>query len=101
MPPGLATAFREEFKCDVMLDVWCYRRHGHNEQDEAPFTQPLMYAQIAKHPTTREIYAQQVLAEGKLPPELLEEMKNIARERMDKAFELAQEYKPRQRTGGD
>ena len=94
----LATAFREEFKCDVFLDVWCYRRHGHNEQDEAPFTQPVMYAEIAKHATTRELYAQQVLAEGKLPAELLDKMKVIARERMDKAFELAQEYKPRQRT---
>lgn len=94
----LATAFREEFKSDVFIDVWCYRRHGHNEQDEAPFTQPVMYAQIARHLTTRELYAQKVLAEGKLPPELLEKMKVIARERMDKAFELAQEYKPRQRT---
>ena len=94
----LATAFREEFKCDVMIDVWCYRRHGHNEEDEAPFTQPLMYAQIAKHPTTRDLYAQRVIAEGRLKPELLEQMKVIAHERMEKAFELAQEFKPRQRT---
>ena len=95
----LATAFREEFKCDVMIDVWCYRRHGHNETDEAPFTQPLMYAQIAKHATTREIYAQRVVAENRLPQSLLDEMKTIARTRMDKAFDLAQEYKPRQRAG--
>src|SRR5665213_172701 len=94
----LATAFREQFKCDVMLDVWCYRRFGHNEQDEAPFTQPVMYAQIAKHPTTREIYAQKLLAEGKITTEVLEEMQKVARERMDKAFELSQEYKPRQRS---
>ncbi|HET6249328.1 MAG TPA: 2-oxoglutarate dehydrogenase E1 component [Tepidisphaeraceae bacterium] len=94
----LATAFREEFKCDVMIDVWCYRRFGHNETDEAPFTQPLMYAQIAKQPTTRDIYARKVVEEGRLKPELLDEMKKIARERMDKAYALAQEYKPRQRT---
>lgn len=94
----LATAFREEFKSDVFLDVWCYRRHGHNEQDEAPFTQPVMYSKIAKQKTTREIYAEKMLKEGRLPADLLEKMKTLARERMDKAFELSKEYKPRQRT---
>ena len=95
----LATAFREEFKCDVMLDVWCYRRHGHNEQDEAPFTQPLMYAQIAKQPTTRDIYAKRVVSTGRLPAELLEEMQKICKNRMDRAFEQSKDFKPRQRAG--
>ncbi|MDB5171570.1 MAG: 2-oxoglutarate dehydrogenase, component [Phycisphaerales bacterium] len=94
----LATAFREQFKCDVMLDVWCYRRRGHNEQDEAPFTQPVMYGQIAKHPSTTEIYAQKLVAQGKITPAAIEEMRKVARERMEKARELAKEYRPRQRT---
>ncbi|HZK82538.1 MAG TPA: hypothetical protein VFC46_15755, partial [Humisphaera sp.] len=69
-----------------------------NETDEAPFTQPVIYAQIAKHPTTRELYARKMLEENKLPAALLEEMKKLARQRMEQAYELAQVYKPRQKT---
>jgi 2-oxoglutarate dehydrogenase E1 component len=94
----LATAFREQFKCDVMLDVWCYRRRGHNEQDIAPFTQPVMYAQIEKHPTTTDIYARKLVAEGKITQAGVDEMRKVARERMAKARELAREHRPRQRT---
>ena len=61
---GFAVAYRQAFKKDVVLDVYCYRRHGHNEGDEPAFTQPKMYAKIAKHPTTRAIYAQKLVAEG-------------------------------------
>ncbi len=94
----LAIEFRERFKCDVMIDLWCYRRHGHNEVDEASYTQPVMYRQIASHPTVREIYAQQMIREGKLTPAAHEEMRKIARDRMEAALEQAQEYRPRQRT---
>ena len=54
----LALAFRRRFDSDVVVDLVGYRRHGHNEQDEAAYTQPLMTAQIAEHPTVREQFAQ-------------------------------------------
>ncbi len=60
----LALAFRRRFESDVVVDLVGYRRHGHNEQDEAAYTQPLMAAQIAEHPTVRDQYAQRLVEEG-------------------------------------
>ncbi|MCG8511907.1 MAG: thiamine pyrophosphate-dependent enzyme, partial [Rhodospirillales bacterium] len=60
----IATEFRQEFGRDVIIDMFCYRRHGHNEADEPAFTQPIMYKAIRSHPTTREIYAQRLIQEG-------------------------------------
>jgi 2-oxoglutarate dehydrogenase E1 component len=94
----LAIAFREQFKCDVVIELVCYRRHGHNEVDEPTFTQPVMYREIQAHKTTRQLYAERLLAEGKLTPQQHEEMTRISRERMESAFRLAEEYRPRQRT---
>ena len=94
----MAIAFREQFKVDVMIDLWCYRRHGHNEVDEPGFTQPKMYKQISRHPSVRELYSQQLVREGKVAESELEEMRKIARARMESAGSLAREYRPRQRT---
>ncbi len=60
----LALAFRRRFESDVVVDLVGYRRHGHNEQDEAAYTQPLMAAQIAEHATVRDQYAQRLVEEG-------------------------------------
>ena len=62
---GLATEFRYHFKQDIVIDMYCYRRQGHNEGDEPAFTQPQMYAAIAQHPTTRKVYADRLVADGR------------------------------------
>ncbi|MCA1653457.1 MAG: 2-oxoglutarate dehydrogenase E1 component, partial [Sphingomonadales bacterium] len=59
----LAIEFRQQFGRDIVIDMWCYRRFGHNEGDEPSFTQPLMYAAIAKHPPISQVYARRLIAE--------------------------------------
>ena len=60
----ISTEFRQKFQKPVVIDMFCYRRHGHNEGDEPSFTQPLMYKAIAAHPTTLEIYSKKLIDEG-------------------------------------
>src|SRR5487761_2070304 len=60
----VAIEFRQKFHKPVVIDMFCYRRHGHNEGDEPAFTQPVMYKKIGAHPTTLEIYAKRLVAEG-------------------------------------
>ncbi|MBL8394420.1 MAG: 2-oxoglutarate dehydrogenase E1 component [Candidatus Accumulibacter sp.] len=66
---GIAVDYRKAFKKDVVIDIICYRKLGHNEQDEPMVTQPLMYKKIQQHPGTRKLYADKLVAEGVLPPE--------------------------------
>jgi len=80
----MAIEFRQEFRKDVVIEVICYRRHGHNEGDEPFFTQPLMYEKIRNHPLTAEIYKTQLLLEGFKA----EELQNIADE-IDQGLEEA------------
>ena len=90
----IATEFRHRFKRDVIIDMFCYRRHGHNEGDEPMFTQPRMYKAIASHPTTREIYARRLIADGVVTEAEVEKVDTDFNQRLEKAFEAAGGYKP-------
>jgi 2-oxoglutarate dehydrogenase E1 component len=90
----IATEFRHRFKKDAVVDIFCYRRHGHNETDEPAFTQPLMYKAIAAHPTTREIYAKRLAAEGLVSAEESEKIAQDFLKRLDDEFEAAKSYRP-------
>ncbi len=90
----IATEFRQQFKKDVVIDMFCYRRFGHNEGDEPAFTQPLMYRTIAKHPTTRAIYAQRLTEEGTIGPGEGDRMAAQFYDRLEHEFEAATSYKP-------
>ena len=90
----IATEFRHEFRKDVVIDMWCYRRFGHNEGDELAFTQPLMYKTIATHPSTRAIYAEQLVREGSITQEKVDAITQEDRDQLDRDFEAANSYKP-------
>ena len=90
----IATEFRQHFKRDIVIDMFCYRRHGHNEGDEPMFTQPLMYKEIGGHRSVKEIYAAKLEAEGVVTADEVAAMDNALREKLDKALEAAANYKP-------
>jgi 2-oxoglutarate dehydrogenase E1 component len=89
----VATEFRQKFQKPVVIDMFCYRRHGHNEGDEPSFTQPLMYKAIANHPTTLEIYGRKLVAEGIVTLGEVEKIKADWRARLDVELEAAQSYR--------
>ena len=90
----MATEFRQQFKKDVVIDMFCYRRHGHNEGDEPSFTQPLMYQKIKTHATTREQYADKLVGEGVLTQQEADGMVSEFTQYLEEAFEAASSYKP-------
>ncbi|GIU14950.1 2-oxoglutarate dehydrogenase E1 component [Shewanella sp. MBTL60-007] len=90
----LAVDYRNEFKRDVVIDLVCYRRHGHNEADEPSATQPLMYAKIKKHPTPRKIYADRLIAETTLASDEVTAMVNDYRDALDGGDCVVKEWRP-------
>ncbi len=79
----MAEDFRQEFQKDVIIDLVCYRRHGHNEADEPSATQPIMYQVIRKLPTTREQYAEKLVAAQVVSAEQAKQMQDDYRQRLD------------------
>ncbi len=90
----VAIEFRQKFHKPVVIDMFCYRRHGHNEGDEPAFTQPVMYKSIGSHPSTLEIYAKRLIAEGVMTEGEVEKAKADWRARLDAEFEAGVGYKP-------
>jgi 2-oxoglutarate dehydrogenase E1 component len=89
-----AFEFRHEFKKDVVVDLFCYRRHGHNETDEPAFTQPLMYRTIARRPTTRQLYAKRLAEAGVLSEEEAGGLASRFVAELETQFEAAKSYRP-------
>jgi 2-oxoglutarate dehydrogenase E1 component len=87
----LALRFRQEFNRDVVIDMVCYRKHGHNEGDEPAFTQPLMYQKIHNRPSTRAIYQLQLEASHHITLAESEKLTNSLQQRLVKAFTAAKE----------
>ena len=89
----IATEYRQKFNRDVVIDVVCYRRFGHNEGDEPSFTQPIMYKKIKSHPSTLEIYGNKLINERLNSPKQLESQKNSFKQFLEKEFESSKNYK--------
>jgi len=90
----LALDYRNQFKRDVVIDLVCYRRHGHNEADEPNATQPLMYQKIKKHPVPRQIYADQLVAEGSIEGHEVEKLVTDYRVALDHGACVLEEWRP-------
>ena len=90
----IATEFRQLFHKDVVIDMFCYRRFGHNENDEPAFTQPLMYRAIKDHPTTLELYATRLVAERTLDQADVKTMIGAFNARLDEEYEASKAHRP-------
>jgi 2-oxoglutarate dehydrogenase E1 component len=90
----VAIEFRQRFQKPVVIDMFCYRRYGHNEGDEPGFTQPLMYKAIRAHPSITEIYAKKLIAEGVVTEGEVDKMKADWRSRLDAEYEAGTGYRP-------
>ena len=90
----IATEYRQHFRKPVVIDMFCYRRYGHNEADEPAFTQPLMYQRIAKHPGVVEIYADRLIKEGVFTAEEVEGLQEKFRSYLEEEFAAGETYRP-------
>ena len=90
----VATEFRQKFHKDVVLDIFCYRRFGHNEGDEPMFTNPIMYKKIKGHKTTLALYTDRLVKDGLIPEGEIEDMKAAFQAHLNEEFETGKDYKP-------
>ena len=91
----IATEFRLKFNRDVVVDLVCYRRFGHNEGDEPSFTQPLMYKKIRSHPSTVNIYGEKLIKDNLISKEDLNSQIKKFKDLLDQQFKTAKDYKPK------
>ncbi len=89
----IAIEYRQKFKKDIVIDIICYRRHGHNESDEPMFTQPIMYRKITAHPRTREIYAERLIHENVLDKDQVQAICDNVNQKLEAAMQEAEDYK--------
>jgi 2-oxoglutarate dehydrogenase E1 component len=90
----VATEFRQRFNRDVVIDMWCYRRFGHNEADEPAFTQPLMYQRIRNHPSVADLYAERLIGEGVLTRDEVRGLADGFVAHLEAEFEAAKDFVP-------
>ncbi len=90
----VATEFRQKFHKDVVIDIFCYRRFGHNEGDEPMFTNPIMYTKIKKQKTTLQLYTERLVKDGLIPEGEIEDMKASFQAHLNEEFEAGKDYKP-------
>jgi 2-oxoglutarate dehydrogenase E1 component len=90
----VAVEYRQKFAKPVVIDMFCYRRFGHNEGDEPSFTQPLMYSKIRSHKSTLELYSEKLVAEGHLTAAEIDKLKADWRAKLESEFEAGQDYRP-------
>jgi 2-oxoglutarate dehydrogenase E1 component len=90
----VAIEFRQKFRKDVVLDIICYRRFGHNEGDEPMFTNPAMYTKIKAQKTTLQLYTERLVADGLIPEGEIEDMKAAFQAHLNEEFEIGKNYKP-------
>lgn len=90
----VATEFRQEFGKDAVLDIFCYRRFGHNEGDEPMFTNPMMYTNIKRHKTTLQLYTERLVEDGLIPEGEIDDMKAAFQAHLNDEFEIGKEYRP-------
>ncbi|GAB4390090.1 2-oxoglutarate dehydrogenase E1 component [Albidovulum sp.] len=90
----VATEFRQKFHKDVVIDMFCYRRFGHNEGDEPMFTNPAMYKRIKTHKTTLQLYTERLVRDGLIPEGEIEDMKAAFQAHLNEEFEAGKSYKP-------
>jgi len=90
----VATEFRQKFHKDVVIDIICYRRFGHNEGDEPMFTNPIMYKKIKTHKTTLSLYTERLVKDGLIPEGEIEDMKAAFQAHLNEEFEAGKEFRP-------
>jgi 2-oxoglutarate decarboxylase len=89
----IAFDYRQQFKKDVVIDMICYRRHGHNEADDPSYTQPLLYHKIRQHPSVAVLYSKKLQRDGLVAPEQVEQMRQQVTRSANEVYEIAQQSK--------